>query len=81
MPRRPSLNGIRACDGIGRHAGFRSCHLSEGFSGRTIIIIKTAGAKHGLIYGGVVELVDSKDLGSFVERRAGSSPAARTKPK
>ena len=29
-------------------------------------------------YAGVVELVDSKDLGSFVERRAGSSPAART---
>ena len=45
------------------------------------IIIKTAGAWHRLIYAGVVELVDSKDLGSFVERRAGSSPAARTKPK
>ena len=32
MPRRPSLNGIRACDGIGRHAGFRfPCSNACGF--------------------------------------------------
>lgn len=30
-------------------------------------------------YAGVVELVDSMDLGSIANRRAGSSPAARTK--
>ena len=31
------------------------------------------------IYPDMVELVDSSDLGSDVERRAGSSPAIRTK--
>ncbi len=31
------------------------------------------------VYAGVVELVDSMDLGSIADRRAGSSPAARTK--
>ena len=31
------------------------------------------------MYAGVVELVDSMDLGSIANRRAGSSPAARTK--
>lgn len=30
---------------------------------------------------GVVELVDAEDLGSSEETRAGSSPAARTRPK
>ena len=56
---------------------FRSCYLGVGFSGRTIII-KTAGAQYRLIYAGVVELVDSMDLGSIANRCAGSSPAART---
>ena len=50
-------------DGIDRHARFRSCHLSVGFSGRRKQQ-KTAGVKHWLIYAGVVELVDSTDLGS-----------------
>lgn len=29
-------------------------------------------------YAGMMELVDSSDLGSLVERRAGSTPATRT---
>lgn len=39
--------------------------------------VKCATIRRG--YAGVVELVDSMDLGSIANRRAGSSPAARTK--
>ena len=56
--------------GIGRHAGFRSCHLSEGFFTRANLKIK---------YAGMVELVDSEDLGSSAKWRVGSSPTTRTK--
>ena len=38
--------------------------------------VKCATIRRG--YAGVVELVDSMDLGSIANRRAGSSPAART---
>ena len=42
----------------------------------SVIIIPSNDSKY---YAGMVELVDSEDLGSFAERRAGSSPVTRTK--
>ena len=41
-------------------------------------MIKTVGAKHRLIYAGMVELVDTQDLGSCAAMRVGSSPTTRT---
>ena len=48
-------------DEIGKHAGFRCCHLSERFTApfSTPVISKTE-------YAPVMELVDMRDLGSYV---------------
>lgn len=42
---------------------------------------KIVAAVLPLISAGMVELVDSEDLGSSAERRVGSSPTTRTKKK